>query len=217
MASRMSATARAVAVVLASGLAAALTGCATQPHEPPLPSKSLLAAARSGNPLAEYDVGLDALAHAHSEAERRAAVERIRKAATDGLAMAQDRLGAMYLHGETLPQDTAKALEWIQRAAERGAPAAQIQLGDLYEHGTLVPTDLESAYYWYSIAAKGMPSDVHITNMAAVQAVAAKKADAIARMLLPTQRDAVDGRVARWTPRPSVPYVGTVDLGSDPH
>ncbi len=217
MVSSMSATARAVGVVLASGLAVSLSGCATQPREPSPPSKGLLASARSGNPLAEYDVGLDALKRARSEPERLAAVARIRKAAMDGLAVAQDRLGWMYLHGEAVPQDTATALEWIQRSAQRGAPAAQLQLGGLYERGVLVPTDPEKAYYWYSIAARGVPSDVHVTNMAAVQALAAKQADAIARMLLPTQRDAVDGRVAQWKPRPSVPYVAEVDLEEGAH
>jgi hypothetical protein len=131
----------------------------------------------------------------------------------DGLAMAQDRLGWMYLHGQSVPQDTATALEWMRRAAERGAPAAQLQLGGLYERGTKVPMDLEKACYWYSIAAKGVPSDVHITDIAAVQAVASKKAGAVARMLPPARRAAVAARVAQWQPKPSVPYVGEVDLG----
>ena len=213
MANRMSATARVVAVILASGLVVALSGCATQPREPAPPTKSLLASARSGNPLAEYEVGMSTLAHARSKPERLAAVAWIRKAAMDGLAMAQDRLGWMYLHGQSVPQDTATALEWMRRAAERGAPAAQLQLGGLYERGTKVPTDLEKACYWYSIAAKGVPSDVHITDIAAVQAVASKKAGAVARMLPPARRAAVAARVAQWQPKPSVPYVGEVDLG----
>lgn len=214
MAKRMSATARVLAVVLASGLAVGLSGCATQPREPASPSKSLLASARSGNPLAEYEVGMSTLAHARSKPERLAAVAWIRKAAMDDLAMAQDRLGWMYLHGQSVPQNTTTALVWMRRAAERGAPAAQLQLGDLYESGASVPTDLEKSYYWFAIAAKGMPSDVHVIDIAAVQAYASKKAAAVARMLPPARRAAVAARVAQWEPRPSVPYVGVVRLGA---
>jgi TPR repeat protein len=123
----------------------------------------------------------------------------------------------MYLHGKSVPQDTAQALVWIRHAADRGAPAAQLQLGELYEQGKLVPRDLENAYYWYSIAAKGVSADVHITNMAAVQAVAASKVGAVARLLPLTQRAAVNTRVAQWQPRPSVPYVAEVDISGDAH
>ncbi|MHB1283064.1 MAG: tetratricopeptide repeat protein [Metallibacterium scheffleri] len=135
----------------------------------------------------------------------------------DDLAMAQDRLGWMYLHGQSVPQNTRTALVWMRRAAERGAPAAQLQLGDLYESGASVPTDLEKSYYWFAIAAKGMPSDVHVIDIAAVQAYASKKAAAVARMLPPARRAAVAARVAQWEPRPSVPYVGVVRLGAGAH
>jgi len=143
-----------------------------------------------------------------------AAVIWIQRAADQNLALAQDRLGLMYLHGDGVEQNTSLGLEWIRKAAERGAPAAQMQLGNLYSNanGNLVPLDEAEAYYWYSIAAKPVTSDVHIYNIAHVRDLAHEHARAVAPTLTDVQRAAIDRRVLTWAPTPSVPYSGVVQL-----
>lgn len=136
----------------------------------------------------------------------------IRRAADANLAMAQGRLGWMYLTGRAVPQDTSQALKWLQLAANRGAPAAQFQLAQVYATGTLVPVDKARAYYWYSIAAKPTRSDVTIFNIVQVRFLAQQRAQALADALSPAQRSAVGREVAAWVPTSSVPYSASVPL-----
>jgi len=145
---------------------------------------------------------------------RAAGVIWIQRAADQDLAVAQDRLGLMYLYGDGVEQNTSLGLEWIRKAAERGAPAAQMQLGNLYSNanGNLVPLDDAEAYYWYSIAAKPVTPDVHIYNIDQVRDLAQQHARAVAPTLTDAQRAAIDQRVLIWAPTPSVPYSGIVRL-----
>lgn len=164
--------------------------------------------------MGELALGVRMLAQARSHQERASAVLWIRSAADQNLAIAQDRLGWMYLNGRALPQDTSQALKWIRRAANRGAPAAQLQLGQLYAVGALVPVDKSEAYYWYSIAAKPVRSDVTIFNIRAVRFFARDRAQLLAASLTPAQRAAVGRRVSAWMPIQSVPYSSTVPLNT---
>jgi Sel1 repeat len=191
-----------------------LAGCATAPPKTrPLPfEQALTASARQGNPRAQFSLGLNILARPHTASEQSAAVAWITRAAHANLAMAQDRLGWMYLTGRDEPQDTARALDWLQRAANSGAPAAQLQLAAVYAAGTLVPVDKARAYYWYSIAAKPAASDVTIFNIRQVRSFAQKRAQTLGDSLRPDQRASVGRQVAAWVPTPSVPYSATVSL-----
>lgn len=58
-----------------------------------------------------------------------------RKAAEQGHAEAQFRLGAMYFSGDGVPQDDAGALKWYRMAAEQGHAEAQADLTYMYENG----------------------------------------------------------------------------------
>ena len=51
------------------------------------------------------------------------AVNWYRKAADQGLAVAQSQLGAMYGAGIGVPQDDAEAMKWTSKAADQGYPA----------------------------------------------------------------------------------------------
>ena len=53
-----------------------------------------------------------------------------RKAAEQGLAQAQCRLGDFYEYGEGVTKDLVKAAEWYRKAAEQGLAQAQCRLGD---------------------------------------------------------------------------------------
>lgn len=197
-------------VVCAVLLALGLAGCAT-PQPPPV-EQAIAASAYQGNPVAELDLGVHILVRARTSRDRTIGVTWIRRAADANLAMAQDRLGSMYLNGIEVQQDTATALQWLQRAAERGAPASQLKLGQLYAVGALLPTDKAKAYYWYSVAAKPVHSDVTIFNIDQVRAFARDRAETLAGSLTPAERASVDQQVAAWTTLSSVPYSASVML-----
>lgn len=192
-------------------LALVLAGCAGTPQPAPI-EQAIATSARQGNPVAELNLGVRILVRAHTQHDRSMGVMWVRRAADANLAMAQDRLGSMYLNGIEVPQDTATAIQWLQCAAKRGAPAAQLKLGQLYAVGALLPVDKAKAYYWYSVAAKPMHSDVTIFNIAQVRAYASIRAQALAPSLTPAERAAMDRRVAAWTTISSVPYSASVML-----
>jgi hypothetical protein len=81
-------------------------------------------------------------------------VAAIRKAAEQGNADAQSKLGAMYHNGQGLPQDYSQALYWGRKAAEQGYAKAQDNIGVSYFHGQGVPQDYVQAAYWYRKAAE---------------------------------------------------------------
>jgi hypothetical protein len=60
-------------------------------------------------------------------------VKWTRRAADQGLAIAQYSLGDMYQFGYGAPQDYAEALRWYRRAADQGLPIAVWNLGVMYD------------------------------------------------------------------------------------
>jgi TPR repeat protein len=68
-----------------------------------------------------------------------------RKAAEQGHAEAQFKLGAMYFSGDCVPQDDAGAVKWYRMAAEQGHTEAQADLAYMYENGLGMPQDPEPA------------------------------------------------------------------------
>jgi len=192
-------------------LALVLAGCAGTPQPAPI-EQAIATSARQGNPVAELNLGVRILVRAHTQHDRSMGVMWVRRAADANLAMAQDRLGSMYLNGIEVPQDTATALQWLQCAAKRGAPAAQLKLGQLYAVGALLPVDKPKAYYWYSVAARPMHSDVTIFNIEQVHAYARVRAQALAPSLTAAERASIDQQVAAWTTISSVPYSASVML-----
>ena len=160
--------------------------------------------------MAELNLGLETLARASTPTERQTATAWVQRAADANLAIAQDKLGRMYLFGYGVSQDTSEALSWLQRAAKHGAPAAQLELAQLYATGALVPVDKVKAYYWYSVAAKPVQSDVTIYNIQQVRRFASKRAQTLGASLTADQRASVSSQVAAWTPISSVPYSGMI-------
>jgi hypothetical protein len=74
------------------------------------------------------------------------AVKWYRKAAEQGLALAQYNLGVMYEDGEGVRQDYETTLQWYSKSAQQGQPNAQLNLGNMYLHGDGVNVDYEKAY-----------------------------------------------------------------------
>ena len=65
----------------------------------------------------------------------------LRPLADQGLAKAQERLGALYYDGRGVPQDYAEAVKWFRLAAEQGNANALYALGLMYDNGQGVPQD----------------------------------------------------------------------------
>jgi len=78
----------------------------------------------------------------------------VRKAAEQGDATAQAKMGRAYFLGLGVPKDATEALKWYRKAAEQGEPNAQATLGFMYEMGRGVAQDYSEALGWYRKAAE---------------------------------------------------------------
>ncbi|CUP25407.1 FOG: TPR repeat%2C SEL1 subfamily [Bacteroides xylanisolvens] len=81
------------------------------------------------------------------------AVKWYQKAAEQGLAIAQYKLGTMYEKGRGVEPSDEKAVEWFQKAAEQGLADAQCKLGFMYRNGTGVEQSYAKAAKWFQKAA----------------------------------------------------------------
>ena len=151
---------------------------------------------------------------------------RLRKAAEQGNAGAQNKLGFMYMRGEGLPEDDAQAVSWFRKAAEQGDVEAQHNLGGMYAMGIGVPEDYAQATNWYRKAAeqgdaneqvhvclsyalgKGVPQDFVLAyawcNLGAsrkhdeLQMGDVKLRDEVSRVLSATQRAEAQRLSSNW-------------------
>ena len=76
-----------------------------------------------------------------------------RKAALQGDALAQIKLGLRYKEGVGVPQDYAEAVKWYRKAALQGDASAQFLLGGMYAQGEGVTQDYVNAHMWSNLAA----------------------------------------------------------------
>ena len=77
-----------------------------------------------------------------------------RKAAKQGNAEAQFRVGIMFYNGEGVNADPREAVKWYRKAAEQGNAEAQYELALCYYNGNGVTKDLSKALNWYRKAAE---------------------------------------------------------------
>ena len=97
-----------------------------------------------------------------------------RKAADQGHADAQLRLGLMYDNGKGVPQDYTEARKWYRKAADQGDAMAQFQLGVMYDKGKGVPQDFDAAARYYSQvialgeAPEALPIEIKAANASAI-------------------------------------------------
>ena len=76
------------------------------------------------------------------------------KAAEEGDADAQTRIGVAYYLGDGVAEDPAEAARWWRLAADQGNATAQAGLGDLYSTGNGVSHDDAEAMIWFRKAAE---------------------------------------------------------------
>lgn len=77
-----------------------------------------------------------------------------RKAAENGDASAQYKLGRAYAMGGVFKQDPKLAMAWNRKAAENGNADAQFDLGANYDQGYMVEKDPAHALAWFRKAAE---------------------------------------------------------------
>jgi len=78
----------------------------------------------------------------------------IQQMAEQGDAVAQAKLGAMYILGrDGVDKDEQKAAEWMLKAAKQGLIEAEVVMAALYDRGMGVPQNVDTATQWYEKAA----------------------------------------------------------------
>jgi uncharacterized protein len=93
-----------------------------------------------------------------------------RRAAEQGHAAAQYKLGGMYFAGRGVPQDDRLAIQWWRMAAEQGHGESQNNLGALFANGRGVPRNAVVAYALQALAlANG--NELAAENLRAKEAV----------------------------------------------
>ena len=87
-------------------------------------------------------------------------VKKLRKAAEQGQAEAQYRLGSCYLEGSGVIKDEAEAVKWYRKAADQGDAMPQFHLANCcfnvancYLDGRGVTKDIGEAVMWFRKAA----------------------------------------------------------------
>ena len=79
--------------------------------------------------------------------------DSILKAAEQGIAEAQYRLGYCYEYGKGVEKSLTEAVKWYRKAVDNGDPNAQYVLGNCYKYGKGVEKSLTEAVKWYRKAA----------------------------------------------------------------
>lgn len=112
---------------------------------------TLEAAVQSGNPIAEFQLGLS-----HLQAGRKdQAIDLIRSSANKGQAAAQYRLAKLYESGDGVTADAAMARQLTERAARNGNRIAMHDLALYYAEGRGdVDVNIETAAKWFEKAAQ---------------------------------------------------------------
>ena len=124
----------------------------------PFDLKAAHTAAGSGDPEAQFALGLNYCGESGVAPDFERAVQWLRKAADQDHAQAQVHLAAMLAGGQGTPQDAAAALNWTRRAAEGGEAVAQHDLGSRYYRSSLDPFQMDAtesrteAYKWFHLA-----------------------------------------------------------------
>ncbi len=114
----------------------------------------LIAAAESGNPAAQFALGVRYESGQGIGKDYPKAATWYRKSADQGFADAKNNLGCLYLLGWGVPPDYQLAALLFEQAAEQGHAGAQNNVGSLYYRGVVVSRNYKVAAKWYHQAAQ---------------------------------------------------------------
>lgn len=145
------------ALLLAAAVAAPSPQCATIGPAVTSELHEVRQNAEAGDSQAQ-----DALGEAYyHQSESRLAVQWFHKAAEQGVANSQWRLGTMLLGGVAsrdsvmvVERSPEEAVRWFFKAASQGHEPSQVALGNCYFAGGAVASDWIEAYKWYARAAE---------------------------------------------------------------
>jgi localization factor PodJL len=110
---------------------------------------ALRTAAASGNPAAEYELGIRFSEGRGVPADLELAVQWFDRAARQGLAPALYRLGSYYEKGQGVKKDLEKARQLYLQAADKGNAKAIHNLAVLYAEGIDGKPDYRTAAQWF--------------------------------------------------------------------
>jgi localization factor PodJL len=189
--------------------------------------KALADAARSGDPLALFEIGARYSEGSNGlPADQKQAAGWYQLAADKGFAPAQYRLGSLYEKGNGVERDVAKARTFYEAAANQGNAGAMHNLAVLYASGALGQQDYATAATWFTKAANlgvtdsqfnlailcargnGVPTNLEesykwfaIAAKAGDKDAAAKR-DEVAKAMKPDQLDSARAKADLWKPEP---------------
>ena len=152
----------AVVVVLVCGVGYCFVGVlpTNQVHSKParghadVDQKAVASRASAGDPQAQLQMGIWGLEKAIRPADYGEAGEWLRKAADEGIADAQYRLGTLYQSGRLAGQDPTNTVFWLEKAAAQRHVAALYNLGSMYGTGRGVTRDPQVAVCYFRQAAE---------------------------------------------------------------
>ena len=161
------------------------------------PARALAACLRleskNNDAAAEFSIGqMHELGQGVSQSDTEAAFW-YRKAADQGLPIAESSLGRLFYRGMegTAPRDFVTAAKWFRKAADQGDADGQVYLGKMYVEGQGVPIDHVQAYMWYTLAIKGGNSSARYSR------------DMLAPVMSPAQIATAEQLAAQWKPAAS--------------
>lgn len=102
----------------------------------------------------QYELGRRLEQGLGMKANLKKAIEWYAKAAAQGHAAAQGRMGLAHEDGTVVQRDMEEALQWYRKAAEQGHADTQNHLGFLHFVGRRVPHDDRQAEQWFRKAAE---------------------------------------------------------------
>ncbi|HWK43655.1 MAG TPA: tetratricopeptide repeat-containing serine protease family protein [Stellaceae bacterium] len=113
----------------------------------------LSALARSGDILAEHDLGMFQMLGIKTEKNPVEGMRWLRMAAEAGNADAAFFLGVYYQQGALGRPDLDEARKWYRKSAEQGYAPGQAAYGHLFDEGAGVPVDYAEALTWFRLSA----------------------------------------------------------------
>ncbi|MFK0162937.1 peptidoglycan-binding protein [Rhizobium sp. NPDC090279] len=114
---------------------------------------SLVAAAKSADPVALFEIGARYTDGRGVAADMKQAANWYQLSADKGYAPAQYRLASMYEKGNGVDRDLVKAKQYYEQAANQGNASAMHNLAVLYASGTAGPQAYDTAASWFIRAA----------------------------------------------------------------
>jgi len=145
--------------------------------------------AQLNNELAAEALPVKGPGAAGAPPETMSRLERLENDARSGIAQAQYQLAKVYRDGAGVEKSVEAALRWLRAAADQGDARAQRNLGLRYARGNGVPQDDREALFWLSLAQRQLDT-------------VTEDRDAAQFRLGISDIEAVNARVAAWTPAP---------------